>query len=153
MVENIGAASTIQPNTIRSDQSVKFSEDAETREAPEKDSAAMQTEESRKRDRYEYSDEYLSDLSAKPAYGVQVHDMPAVQTDESPNDEKSLSSGAETASQDKISSSENASDDDSSESVDTNKLYQYTETELKDFLRDGSITQREYDAEIAKRNV
>lgn len=150
MVENIGAASTIQPNTIRSEQSVKFSEDTEKREV---NSATAQTEESRKRDRYEYSDEYLSDSSAKPAYGVQVHDISAAQTDESRNDEKSLSSVRETASQNEISSSQSVSDDDSSESVDTNKLYQYTETELKDFLREGSITQREYDAEIAKRNV
>lgn len=76
--------------------------------------------------------------------------MSAIQSDEVLMNEKS-GSNEEISSQKDNSSSQSVSADDSSESFDTNKLYQYTDTELKDFLLDGSITQSEYDAEIAKR--
>lgn len=40
---------------------------------------------------------------------------------------------------------------ESDSDVDTNKLYLYTDSELDDLLRDGSITQAQYDKEMAKR--
>lgn len=38
-----------------------------------------------------------------------------------------------------------------SEEISSSDLYSYTDSELKDLLIDGSITQSEYNTEIAKR--
>ncbi|MDE7361277.1 MAG: hypothetical protein K2N38_05030 [Oscillospiraceae bacterium] len=159
MIEHIGTASTMQAKTI---QSVKSSEGAKTREVMEKEPAVVQADESRKYDRFEHSGEvsYVAgspdDPKAREAFDEKRN---AAQTNNSRNfdrvefSETYLSedvSANAVGSVEEISSSQSVSDD-SSESVDTDKLYQYTDTELKDFLLDGSITQREYDAEIAKR--
>ena len=158
MVEQIGAASTMQANTL---QSVKSAEAAKTREVSEKEPDAVQADESRKYDRFEYSSEVSyaagspDDPKAREAFDSK---QSAAKADNSRSfdrvelSEKYLSdSSAKTVgSTEEISASQSVSND-SSESVDTDKLYQYTDTELKDFLIDGSITQSEYDAEIAKR--
>ncbi len=168
MIERIGTAAAAQPKAV---QSAKASEDAKSREISEKEQPEIQTNDVRKRDRFERSSEvsdavstyslqtrkasnqspksfdrlelsggYLSETSEKTTDVVKTSDMSEagsiVKTDDS--------GGEEAASQ-------SVSADSSSEEVDTNKLYQYTDTELKDFLIDGSITQSEYDAEIAKR--
>ncbi len=176
MIERIGTAAAAQPKAV---QSAKASEDAKSREISEKEQPEIQTNDVRKRDRFERSSEisdalstyspqtrktsdespkaaqanspksfdrlelsggYLSETSEKTADVVKTSNMSEarsiVKTDDSGSEE--------TASQ-------SVSADSSSEEVDTNKLYQYTDTELKDFLIDGSITQSEYDAEIAKR--
>lgn len=151
MVEHIGAASAIQ-----SGQLVKSAEAAKTQEVSEKKTPVVQEDESRKYDRYEFSDEYLSASSAKSADGIKArntseNEPSAAQSNELSNNEKLLKSSEETASQKGNSSSQGVSEDDSEESVDTNQLYKYTDSELKDFLLDGSITQNEYNAEIAKR--
>lgn len=85
-----------------------------TAEAPEKEQTDVQIDESRRWDRLELSNEYIS---AK-------------------NDN---------------SQSQSESDEQASDSFDSSKLHSYTVTELKEFLMDGSISQSEYDAEIAKR--
>lgn len=125
-------------------------DDPNARAASDKKHGAAQASDTRSYDRLELSDKALSGLYANTDNGVNVHDMSktdlsAVESNEVRSNE-SPDSSEETASL-----SQSASADDSSESVDTNKLYQYTDTELKDFLLDGSITQSEYDAEIAKR--
>lgn len=126
------------------------SDATKARAAIDKDDSAAQASNTRSYDRFELSDKAVSGSYAKPDSDVNVHDMS--ETDLSAVDlsevrsNDNLDSNEETAS-----SSQSALSDDSAESVDTNRLYQYTDTELKDFLLDGSITQSEYDAEIAKR--
>lgn len=169
MIEHIGTASTMQTATT---QSVKSAEDAKAREILEKESIVVSADKSRKRDRFEYSGEvsYVAgspeDPKAREAFDAERN---AAQTNDPRSydrvefsgkylsDSSEVRSGVKSGSDEEISSqkdnssSESVSADGSSESVDTNKLYQYTDTELKDFLLDGSITQSEYDAEIAKR--
>lgn len=178
MIERIGTAAAAQPKVV---QSAKASEDAKAREISEKEQPTVQTNNVRKRDRFERSSEvsdevltyspqtrkasdeslkaaqenslksfdrlelsggYLSKASEKTADVVKASDMSETRATVKTDDNGS----EETASQ-------SVSADSSSEEVDTNKLYQYTDTELKDFLIDGSITQSEYDAEIAKREL
>ena len=85
-----------------------------TAEAPEKEQSEVKLDESRRWDRLELSNEYIS-------------------------------------ARNENSQSQSESDEQTSDSVDTSKLYSYTVTELKEFLMDGSISQSEYNAEIAKR--
>lgn len=120
-------------------------DDPKAREAFDAKRNAGQANNPRSYDRFELSENYLSDSSAKPADSVNARDMSEVRSDEKSG------SNEEISSQKDNSSSQSVSADDSSESVDTNRLYQYTDTELKDFLLDGSITQSEYNAEVAKR--
>lgn len=54
-------------------------------------------------------------------------------------------------SEDMATVSESISQD--SEDVLASELYSYTETELKDLLLDGDITQSGYDTEIAKHST
>lgn len=181
MVERIGASGTMQSMAIRSakpsedakaqdtstkeetvvqtggsrkrdrfERSSEISRNGSPREVSDKEHSAAPASDPRSYDRFELSDKALSGSYADPDEGVNVHDkseigLSAVELNEVHEDEKSDSSEETT------SSSLSALADDSSESVDTNRLYQYTDTELKDFLIDGSITQSEYDAEIAKR--
>lgn len=85
-----------------------------TAEAPEKEQSEVQLDESRRWDRLELSNEYIS-------------------------------------AKNENSQSQSESDEQTSDSVDTNKLYSYTITELNEFLMNGSISQSEYNTEIARR--
>lgn len=176
MVERIGMASTMQSETVCAGQSVNSSENVKAREVTEKEPTAARTDESRKRDRFEYSGEAAragspDDPKAREAFD-KVHnaaqandsrsydrlelsgeypDLSAKTADGVKAGDSAAQDGSVKISADEETSTQSVSYDDSSEDVDTNKLYQYTATELKDFLLDGSITQSEYDAEIAKR--
>lgn len=182
MVERIAAESTMQSKTVIS---VKPAKDIKAREVSEKEQPAVQTDVSRKRDRFEtsgavtkteaakepktseavsekqtaaqtdktrsfdrleLSDVYLSGLSEESTDSANALDASA-----SLPDTVGQSNGNEAASNVDISSDVNDLTYDSSEDVDTNKLYQYTDKELLDFLLDGSITQSEYNAEVEKR--
>lgn len=169
MIEHIGTASTMHTATI---QSVKSAEDAKTREVLEKEPTVASTDESRRHDRFERSSEvsYVAgspdDPKAREAFDTKQNAAQTINprsydrvefSGKYLSDSSEVRSGVKSGSDEELSSqkdsssSESVSVDDSSESVDTNKLYQYTDTKLKDFLLDGSITQSEYDAEIAKR--
>ena len=135
MIERIGTAITAQTNTA---QSVRATENSESQKATEQ--SAVQTNDVRKYDRFVSSSEasrYGSpdDPAARKAFDAQHN---AAQIDSS-------------RSYDRLEISGKYISDSSSDDVDTTKLYQYTDTELKDFLIDGSITPSEYDAEISKR--
>ena len=43
--------------------------------------------------------------------------------------------------------------EETAETVNVNELYSYTESELKDLLSSGEITQIEYDNEMASRGI
>lgn len=187
MVERIGTASTMQAKAV---QSVKSAEDIKPRNVSEKGQPSIQTDESRKRDRFEYSGtvlnsgspddlkadksfdekqnaaqsnkprsfdrlefsgEYLSGSFAKSEDGVKTRDISETNLSAIQPEKVQKNNSEEVASNDNNSSIQNYLTESSSESVDTNRLYQYTDTELKDFLLDGSITQSEYNAELAKR--
>lgn len=166
MNEQINTTSTIQAN--KAIQSVL--ENAKTKEVSEKEMASVQADISHKRDRFEYSSEASSIAGSADApkaseapdakqSAAKAHDDPRSRdrveftyASKASDDAKASEMSAKKTSDSKDnSSSQSVSADDSSESVDTNKLYQYTDTELKEFLLDGSITQSEYDAELAKR--
>ena len=166
-------AGTMQSGTVRAGQSVNPSENAKASEVSEKEPTAARTDESRKRDRFEYSGEVSradspDDPKARAAFdkehnAAQANDPRSYDRLELSGEYPDLSAkaadsvkgdfaeadGSVKMSADEETSTQSVSSDDSSEDVDTNKLYQYTATELKDFLLDGSITQSEYDAEIA----
>ena len=133
MIEHIGTTSTMQTGKL---QSAKPVEAAKAQDVSEKEQAAVQTE-PRKRDRFERSGEV--------SYALRSPDDPKAR--EAFDAKQSAAKAENSLSFDRAEFSVS----DETESVDTNKLYQYTDTELKDFLLDGSITQSEYDAEIAKR--
>lgn len=136
MIEHIGTTGAMQTGKLQSAQSAKPAEAAKAQDVSEKDQAAVQTE-PRKRDRFEYSTE--------TSYPAGSPDDPKAREAFDAKQSAAKSDNSRSFDRVEFSVSEEA------ESVDTNKLYQYTDTELKDFLLDGSITQREYDAEVAKR--
>lgn len=164
MVESISAQSIAQPKTIISVKPVK---DVKAREVSEKEQPAVQIDEPRKRDRFERSGAVTKAEAAEvPKSSEAVSEsQAAAQTDKTRSfDRLELSDGYLSGLSAESTDSANALDTsaevqssnvndltyDSSE-VDTNKLYQYTDKELLDFLLDGSITQSEYNAEVAKR--
>lgn len=153
MIEHIGTTGAMQTGKLQSAQSAKPAEAAKAQDVSEKEQAAVQTE-PRKRDRFERSGE-VSYAAGSPDDPKAREAFDAKQNAEKADNSRSFDraefsskyvSDTSDAQLDEVSSEE-------AESVDTNKLYQYTDTELKDFLLDGSITQSEYDAEIAKRAV
>lgn len=165
MVESIAAQGTMQPKTIIS---VKPANDVKTREVSEKEQPAVQSDAPRKRDRFESSNAVTKAEAAEvPKTSEAVSEsQAAAQTDKARSfDRLELSDGylsglseesTDSANAIDTSAEDNSSDVndliyDSSEDVDTNKLYQYTDKELLDFLLDGSITQSEYNAEVEKR--
>ena len=195
MIEAIGIAKAMQPKAIQSGQSVISAGNAKMQEVSEKKLSVVQTDGSRKRDRFEHSNkslyakpadnkstqeepekernaaqankqrsfdrlefssEYLAVSSAKSENGkkspnLSGTDMYTVKSDKSSKGEKPVNSSQETAAQNENTSAQGISSDDSSESVSSNDLYKYTDSELKDLLLDGSITRNEYNREIAKR--
>lgn len=165
MVESIAAQSTNRPKTIIS---IKPANDVKARAVSEKEQPAVQNDEPRKRDRFERSGAVLKAEAAEvPKASEAVSEsQSAAQTDKVRSfDRLELSDGYLSAKSANSTDSANALDTsaedyssdvnvftyDSSVEVDTNKLYQYTDKELLDFLLDGSITQSEYNAEVAKR--
>lgn len=66
-------------------------------------------------------------------------------------DSETASETSEADSTDTSSLLTSSSDDDSSDSVDA--LYTYTDDELADLLRDGAISQTEYNNEMSKRSA
>lgn len=165
MVERIAAESTMQSKTVIS---IKPAKDIKAREVSEKEPPAVQTDVSRKRDRFEPSGAVTkTEAAEEPKTSEAVSEkQTAVQTDNTRSfDRLELSDGylsgiseesTDSANAIDVSTEDNSSDVndltyDSSEDVDTNKLYQYTDKELLDFLLDGSITQSEYNAEVEKR--
>lgn len=179
MIERIGTAVTVQSETIKS---VKASQSTMIEAAAEKEQIAAQTNDIRKRDRFERSSEVLRTSSPDvPQTQKSYSEMQSAAQASNPRnyDRLELSGGYISEQSEKTdsglntgnisesnvsaanpydvsdtgeeTSSQDVSYDSSSEDVDTNKLYQYTDTELKDFLIDGTITQSEYDREIAKR--
>lgn len=169
MIEQISTTSTMQANkTIQSVSDTAGN--VKAKEVSEKEMTAVQADVSRKCDRFEYSSEASNaagSANAPKAGEASDEKQSAAKANDNPRsrdrveftyasaaseDVKASDVSAEKMSDSKDdSSSQSVSADNSSESVDTNKLYQYTATELKEFLIDGSITQSEYDAEIAKR--
>lgn len=164
MVESISAQSTTQPKTIIS---VKPANDIKARVVSETEQPAVQNDEPRKRDRFERSGAVTKTEAAEVSKNSEAgsEKQIAEQTDKTRSfDRLELSDGYLSGKSAKSTDSANAIDMsaedqssnlndltyDSSE-VDTNKLYQYTDRELLDFLLDGSITQTEYNAEVAKR--
>lgn len=179
MIERIGTAVTAQPETVKSvkasqnakieaaaekEQTTAKTNDIRKRDRFERSSETSrtgspdvpQTQKSygeiqnsaqasnpRNYDRLELSGGYISEQSEKADSGLNTGNISESYVSAA-NPYDVSDTGEETSSQD-------VSYDSSSEDVDTNKLYQYTDTELKDFLIDGSITQSEYDREIAKR--
>lgn len=165
MVESIAAQSTNRPKTIIS---IKPANDVKARAVSEMEQPAVQNDEPRKRDRFERSGAVIKAEAAEvPKASEAVSEsQSAAQTDKVRSfDRLELSDGYLSAKSANSTDSANALDTsaedyssdvnvftyDSSEEVDTNKLYQYTDKELLDFLLDGSITQSEYNAEVAKR--
>lgn len=150
MIEQVGTSSTMQ---IKAAASARSAETAKAQEVSEKEQTAVQTE-PRKRDRFERSSEVSyavgspDDPKAREAFDAK---QSAAKADNSRNYDRAEFSSNYVSDTSDAQSNEVSSEE--SESVDTNKLHQYTDTELKDFLLDGSITQSEYDAEIAKRAI
>lgn len=66
------------------------------------------------------------------------------QTEEQSTDTDALSQAAETVTE---------SLDSSSDTVDANTLYSYTDTQLDELLAKGEITRLEYNTEMAKRTA
>lgn len=66
------------------------------------------------------------------------------QTEEQSTDTDALSQAAKTVTE---------SPDSSSDTVDANTLYSYTDTQLDELLAKGEITRLEYNTEMAKRTA
>ncbi len=140
MVESIGSASTMQSAAV---QSAKPTENAETQDVSAKNQPVEQTRELRKRDRFERSSEVIRNGSPDSFKARAAYDK---------EHSTARYDRFEYGDNSYVNSDDGAKAQDMSETVDTNRLYQYTDTELKDFLLDGSITQSEYNAEVSKRS-
>lgn len=148
MIESIGnAANMAQPQvrTMKPERNAKVLETnapeaSEMNPADTKTVQAVQADNSRKFDRLELSDEYLSNMSEKSADSSKSQKAP-----------EKASADEMTADVTSGLSANDSSTDSSSEEVSSNELYKYTDSQLKDLLLDGSISQSEYNSEIAKR--
>lgn len=152
IIENIGGmigtANTVrtQAKTIRPERNVKALE-TNAPEASEMNSAdsntvqAVQSDDSRKYDRPELSSEYLSGKAEKSPDSSKPQAAP----------KKGMSAMQPEKASAADVSEDGLSADISSEEVNSNELYKYTDSQLKDLLPDGSISQSEYNSEIAKR--
>ncbi len=140
MEESIGSVSTMQSAAVRSEH---LPETEKAQEESTKKQPVEQASERRRRDRFERSSEVSRDGSPDDPKARVAFDKKhsAARYDRFESGDKSYAE-----------SDDGAIVQDTSEAVDTNRLYQYTDTELKEFLLDGSITQSEYNAETAKRN-
>lgn len=107
---------------------IQYAKVEKTQETSPKEQPEISQEmQASKRDRLELSNEYRS---------YAQENVQSQESDSSVNSNISAVTDNESTEAEKVNASE---------------LYSYTEYELRDLLFDGSITQSEYNAEIAKR--